>query len=71
MAEAARAGVNLQDDLTGGDADALRFRLVVHRLDDVHFHEVIARADGAELIVAALLRAVRDEMRGRRLQSPV
>jgi hypothetical protein len=57
VAEAARAGVDLHDDLIAGQAEARGFLLVVQRLDHVDLDEVVAGADGAELVVAALLRA--------------
>ena len=56
MAEAARAGVDLDDELSFADVEAV----LEHTLHDVDLDEVIARAEGAQLVAAALLRVVRD-----------
>src|SRR5688500_17191577 len=60
VAEAAGAGVNLDDDLAEADAEAPRFVFVEHSLDDIDLDAMIAGADSPEWSAAALFGACGD-----------
>jgi hypothetical protein len=60
VAQASRSGVDQDGDLPGAQSEGGRRRLVEDPVHDLHFDEVVARADRAELVAAPVLRLVGD-----------